>query len=159
MSFVKLQRHDIIKVEKGMVINAKIPEKFTQTKDVFSEKIVEKEFVVGKIYHFPHPALTVGKINSNIHTTIEDKLISYGLNPDVFNDKIKNFIKDLDLKLEKDTFDASIYEGEYKVYFTLYEHGEYWVFCEKLDDSGIEIKFSQDYDENEKVKVLTKQTK
>lgn len=140
MSLAKFQRHDIIEIKGGAKIIAKIPQKFVYANTTFSEKLKETTIIVGKLYSFPlQNSPTIGKINSCIKESIEDTISSFGLNSDLFKEKINDFIKSLDLKIPNDTFDAAIYEGKYKVYFV----DNTYIHCEKLDESGIEVKIEQ----------------
>lgn len=154
MGTVKLQRHDVIEIKAGATIIAKIPQKFVYVNTTFSEKLKETTIIVGKLYSFPlQNSPTIGKINSCIKESVEDTLSSFGLNSDLYKEKINDFIKNLNLKIPSDTFDTSIYEGKYKVYFVEGTAIDDYIYCEKLDESEIEIKLKQS-DINEKVLLL-----
>ena len=56
---------------------------------------------------------------------------------------IQDYITSLNLKFDEKTLDTSIYEGKYIVHYVGRDKDDVWVYCEKLDNSGIEIRFRQ----------------
>lgn len=150
MEFVKLKRHDIIKINKGMCVWAKIPQKFVFSNCILEPKCnstYEHSFDVGKIYTFPcATTFDLKTVKSELKDNINSVLSEYGADPTNHKEKIDEFIKSLNLSTKKDTFDTSIFEGEYKIYHTDLCDGFNWIFCEKLDGSGLELKFDYQKD-------------
>ena len=154
---MELKKGDVVKIERGMMIKAKIPEKFAYPEKPFSNKFVESSILVGKKYHYPREATTpLETVKSEIETKIVQALSGYGIQPITQQDKIANFIESLELKEEHDEFSGSIYEGDYEV--THVDKKEYltWVYCTKVDDSCTTIRFNLTDNFNSNVKVVSR---
>ncbi len=137
-----LQRGDTIRLEKGMKVYANVPERYLWTP--FSKESKRTDVIIGKVYKRNVP--TLNEIISKVHSEVKSIIpITYG--------DAENFVNGLNLDLADDSFDASIFEGEYNVYFALSDGGRsthdggypngWHVFCQKKDDPQIEVDFYQ----------------
>lgn len=137
-----LQRHDVIRLEKGMKVYAEVPSRYFF--DPFSSEKKRREVIIGKKYcrNVPSQDKITSEIYQKIHSIIP---VTYG--------NVEEFVKGLRLDMTKDSFDSSIFEGEYEVYCAVSDGGGHthdggypngWhVFCQKKDDPEIEVDFYQ----------------
>lgn len=134
-----LQRGDVIRIKKGMKVYAKIPEMFVFSNRRESTGIVRHDIKIGEVRYSKF----------QISNDIKETLKRNGLE---INDEQIAYFNGLGTTL---SFDTNKFEGEYTVYyagsdgggsgmghFDTYPNGHH-VFCEKNDDSGIEIDFYQ----------------
>lgn len=104
----KLQRGNIIKLKKGMSVFINVKEKFIPGCSPFSENLAEYCISIGDILKCHINAID----KQNLFFSINGFLNSGGIYPEY--DEIENFI-DTIIKDEDETFDTSVYEGEYIV--------------------------------------------
>lgn len=151
MSFVKLQKNDIIKIEKGMKINAIIPDPVHW--DTFSMNLC----IVGKTFNYVTPLHTK---TVKFQDALEKLLIDFDIptSSSKYKEEMENFIKHLGFKHESKTFDTYIYEGKYQIYLVEeIENGDCLVHCKKIDMPLITIKFNPNLDENKNIQILNKE--
>lgn len=137
-----LQRHDVIRLEKGMKVYAEVQSRYFY--DPFSTETKRHDVIIGKKYNRDVPSLC--KIISEIHDKIKSTIpVTYG--------DVEKFVEGLNLDMAEDTFDSSVFEGEYEVYCAVYDGGSpthdggypngWHVFCQKKDNPEIEVDFYQ----------------
>lgn len=153
---MRVKQGDIVKIERGMMIKAKIPEKFALPNKPFSDVFVEQSVLVGKKYHYPREAtIPLETVKTELEAKIAKELSVYGIQAITCKEKIDNFIESLQLYEDYEEFFACIYEGDYEVsYIDKKEHFT-WVYCNKLDDPGISIRFNINDNFNSNVKVVS----
>lgn len=137
-----LQRHDVIRLEKGMKVYAEVPAKYFS--DPFNNENRRHEVVIGNVYRRTVPPLddiisTIhGRIKTTIPVTVED---------------VEKFVEGLNLDMTEDSFDSSIFEGEFEVDCAVSDGGGsthdggypngWHVFCRKKDNPEIKVDFYQ----------------
>lgn len=143
-NIILLHKGDIIRLEKGMKIFAKIPEKFNTS--------YQNKSATG--FH----SITIGNDLSDGATAKDFSLIKSQIiellkhyNVPANLTLIHNFLGELQKAslLSKKTLDTSFFIGEYQVYYANFEKGNvdtnggYCVYCKKMDDPTITIYFHQ----------------
>lgn len=137
-----LRRGDIFEVTKGMQVLAGVPKKFCFSSSLNSKKMYKDSFEVGKKY-------VISMKNKETYLAmLEDKIseILASHEIDMDNEDIKNFISKLQLNMEKEEFDTSIYIGKYVVVNV--DSYELKVTAKKLtngkfDSESLEVEFFQ----------------
>lgn len=134
-----LQIHDVIEIKKGMKIYAPLPRKFVYNNTPLSN-------------HSTLIDITVGEIKTNTFDVAETKeqLIKdiqwsfrFQLGENIDESKIMEFVNQILDSVQTETFDTSIFEGEYVVTRTLSNFDGHHVSCRKLKND-VDV-----YDENE----------
>lgn len=136
-------RHDIIEVENGLIIFSEVPEYFFFSNSCFSNNKKEHKLEIGEVLKFPTPADSLEEIKKTLKNDLVISLEKFGLIAQNYEKNIQDYITSLNLKFDEKTLDTSIYEGKYIVYYVGRDKDDVWVYCEKLDNSGIEIRFRQ----------------
>lgn len=150
-----LQKGDIIRLEKGMKVYAKIPEMFCCSNKMFccsnrnfSTEIVETVIEIGQRYCREHQSKEqlINRLMECINSVIC-----------VTENQIANFVKSLNLDFEKKELDTSIYAGEYVVDWVTKNGGEtqlcmsgsesyqdgWHVYCTKTEEPSVHVHFYQ----------------
>lgn len=142
-----LQKGDQIRLEKGMEVYAKIPDRFRYCNQPFSSISSNFDIKIGEIYRKEAPSkeALIEKIMCSL-TYIE-----------VTEEQVTAFVDSLSLNYNSEEFDTSLYAGEYVVDSTSLCGGgtqgtpsgtetfpDGWcVFCSKIDDPSIQVHFYQ----------------
>ena len=149
-----LKKGDHIRLTKGMKISGKIPNKFrySSTNRIFLDSSSS------------YPVFTIGEV-LNSHTISKDELIKVlyerlgdaiiGISFSQCESSIISLIDSLQINFEPETFDTSIFIGEYVVYDCKWDGGEedlsadrsyedgWHVFCKKVENPEICVDFYQ----------------
>lgn len=137
-----LQKNDVIRLEKGMTVYAEVPSRYFF--DPFSTEKKSQVVIIGKEYRrqVPNQDTIIFEIHKKIESTIP---VTY--------EQVEDFVEGLGLDMKEDSFDSSIFEGEYEVDFAVSDGGGsthdggypngWHVFCHKKDNPEIEVNFYQ----------------
>ena len=148
-----LRKGDLIRLESGMEIWAKIPQNAYFSNRQFSDKVSEEAIVIGRVYR------QKGKDEKEIIETIFEKISNI---VPVSISQVEDFVKSLKLDYSQKEFDSSVFEGVYIVDQTRLNGGysieqddpDYYadrrylpdgwrVYCHKLDNPEIKVNFYQ----------------
>lgn len=139
---------DVIKIEKGMEIKAKIPKKFIYENKRFSNELDEHKIIVGETY--------TNECDNNeiLNKTVEDIIHTFDFRTGlkVNKEEIEKFVKSI-IKQDDDVLNTNDYMGEYLVIESKLAGGGYvrpneyipdepFVVCKQLIDGK--------YDKNSK---------
>ena len=155
MSEKFLQKNDVINLEKGTRVYAKIPEKFVFENRRASNNLTKTEITIGEVYN---NKVNINKIMERILERIKDSFM-YEIGMNINQQKAEDFITSSLNSYKFETFDTSMFIGEYCVIETSMTGGSYaqgydyypdgyMVRCKKLkdglvDENGIEVSFYQ----------------
>lgn len=147
---------DVIEIKIGMKVYAKIPEKFVYSNAKLSDKLARTNIRIGETRENKIGVLTYAEISKNIQ-----KVFVHDVGIEIDVSKINDFVIANIGSYKTETFDTSIFVGEYVVVKANLEgggtgHGQNdvypdgWnVICKKLtpegkyDENGLEVSFYQ----------------
>lgn len=145
-----LQKNDILYIEKGWKIYAKIPDKFIVSNRRLSNEIGNHDFIVGEILNVSDSEKK-REINALI-SSLKEAFRHHGI--DATDSKIIEILKSFEFNMKIEEFDTSIFIGKYIVTQTEFMRDCSYGTClkvtlkkmknYKLDPSGLEIYFYQD---------------
>lgn len=151
-----LRENDILNIEKGFKIYAKIPDKFIVSNRRISNEVNEHSFIVGEILSVSSSDKKREKIA--LINSIENAFKYHGVS--ITREKIAEFLKSININLNtnEEKLDTSIFIGPYIVKSTELVHGGYdrgsrypdhlKIIAKKMnngkvDPNGLEISFYQ----------------
>lgn len=144
-----LQKDDILNIEKGWRVYAKIPDKFIVSNRRLSNEVNNHDFIVGEI-------LSVSSSEKKREITallrsMKNSFRHHGI--DVTDAKIIENLKSFNFNMGDEEFDTSIFIGKYIVVNTEFIHDYSYgnslkvilkkMKDNKLDPNGLEISFYQ----------------
>lgn len=145
-----LQKNDVLSIEKGWRIYAKIPDKFIVSNRRLSNKMGNHDFIVGEILNVSDSEKK-REINALVRS-IKEAFRHHGI--DVTDSKVIELLKSFRFDMKIEEFDTSIFIGKYIVTQTEFMNdGLYGTQLkvtlkkmknDKLDPNGFEIYFYQD---------------
>lgn len=136
----RLERGDIIRIEKGMRVIAQVPENVLQECSPFSRKM--KNIVIEIGQKFNRSQISEQDMLRNLTSYINDFI-------NVTEEQVKPFMQGLNVDLSEKNFDTSIYEGTYMVeavildWSSVKEIKKWKVICHKVNEPNIKVSFYQ----------------
>lgn len=128
-----LQKGDVIRLDKGMKVYAKVPEKVLNKYRPFSTEKIRTDVLIGEMYCKPE----ISK-----HDILCEMMNAINSIVEVSDKQVEDIIDFLNLDFSATVFDSSIYEGEFIVDYIDY-NGGWHVNCFKKDDPSIQVDFYQ----------------
>lgn len=138
-----LKMGDVIEIKKGMQIYVTIPVKFVCSNTI-GDNLVNTEITVSEARHYK--PLSIKEIGSKVSGV----LAWYGCKAD--EERLISFIQSENIGINnEETFDTSIFIGEYLVYKTEMNGGSetqgypdgWCVYARKIDNPAVKINFYQ----------------
>lgn len=142
-----LHEGDLVRLEKGMMVHAPIPEKFRYGGS-FSEQIHQPHICIGEVCR--KEAADKEHVLEEMLSEIRKRLSDYD-DKVVTNEIFQAFVNSLGLNLSTEEFDTSMFAGIYRVYeakltedTSLPSSSENWtVYCEKVNEPDVRVWFYQ----------------
>lgn len=141
-----LQKHDVIEIKKGMKIYADLPRKFAYNNTPLSNHETSIDITVGEV---KTNAFDVEETKEQLIKDIQTSF-RFQLGENIDEAKIMEFVNQILDSVQPETFDTSIFEGEYVVTRAFSHSTGHHVFCRKLkkdvdvyDENDIYISFYQ----------------
>lgn len=144
-----LQKGNIIRLKKGMTVNASIPEKFVDIDNPYSTKLTSTEVIIGEVLRNSGVPKKSELIN-DLTEYLEDYTHYDGITKEI----VEAFVNSLNLDYTMEKFDTTVFAGEYCVtqthsercgpYFEGYHFPDAWhVFCQKVGEPDVCVDFYQ----------------
>ena len=139
------KKGDIIRLEKGMVVDAWVPKKYVRSSYHFDNKATLHQITIGEVFH--NVPISKEKLIQKIYYRLHDGFDALR-GAEISLENISDFVDSLSLDFTPSKFDTSTLVGEYIVIsnnahvVSDSDPREYFV-CQKLDDPTIRVSLSQ----------------
>ena len=136
-----LEKGDVIRLEKGMKVNADMPRSVIYENEPYSKEMVHATIEIGVVYRsVPYPKYVLLEKMRNF------LLKECGVK--ISETRLKALIYSLPIDMEVTKLDTSVYEGDYIVTHAEFLGGNpevitapYCVYCYKKDNPDINVDF------------------